>query len=938
MRTRRVMRALLRCWRPLALACVVSCADTPSPSAPVPKDPDPPSLSAPNVAPTAQFAVSPRWPAVGDTVTFDARYSHDTDGQVAYYKWAFSNGITNTTGQVTREVFKTAGTYTVTLTTYDDTGDSTSTTLSLPVGPSGTPTGAVDAAQSRLVLSAGTTSGGTSVTATVTAKTAAGVVISGLPVAIAASGLRVAASPVTGTTNGSGVWTSSLSSGKAQSVVVRAVANFTALTDTVPLTITNAPVVATSGVRISQTALTALTDSALVEVTARDSAGNPVSGAAVTLTGSPSGLTITNTGTTDANGRRVMTVKATFCGIPYTLTAVAGGVTLTTQPSLQLNTAVNAYTVCAPNTWLDATDATTFTTESGSRVTQWRDKSGNARHANATSGSTMRPTYSATGFHGRASVLFAGGANNTTTPQHMALSSYPGASQSAMTYFIVFNMATSNFCSRLFDFGTSSATSYVYYASDCFGNRYVLGTSGSGSEVSVGAGPAIATNVGAVSTIQHASSAQLRTNGALILSVASLGLPSVIGATPPNVWFGRSQYSADGYYGGYIGEFLAFPRTLSAAEYTAVEKALMLKWGLGTMTIVQGNSQSATAGTAPSVDPQVRITDAAGTGLAGATVTWQVTSGGGRVNGGTTLTATTDATGYVSVPNGTWKLDYGTNTLTLWYSSTAGQGQSVVFTGTGTLPTNLVMQYDANNTSSLYRASNCTGTLAAVGDSVGCWKDLTTNARHVTQGTAANRPTVTTFGSTGRAALQFVKTRENYLESTATGIDALANGPRTIVAVAKGNTSEDNVTNNGGGILLFPGFHSGLHFFNYPTMTTVVGEQWRSTSTLLWSDVTYTPNTAMVASQVVSTTGGSLSNTVTINGTTSQTTSTSGLTSPSYPNLMRVGQGNATPTTDYRWRLDGQIAEILVFSRALTNAERLQAERYLGWKWGVTVP
>jgi hypothetical protein len=56
--------------------------------------------------------------------------------------------------------------------------------------------------------------------------------------------------------------------------------------------------------------------------------------------------------------------------------------------------------------WLDAADASTVTTVSGA-VSQWNDKSGNARHATqSTAGS--RPAYSSTGFSTRPGITFDG--------------------------------------------------------------------------------------------------------------------------------------------------------------------------------------------------------------------------------------------------------------------------------------------------------------------------------------------------------------------------------------------------------------------------------------------------------------------------------------------------------------------------------------------------
>ena len=65
--------------------------------------------------------------------------------------------------------------------------------------------------------------------------------------------------------------------------------------------------------------------------------------------------------------------------------------------------------------WLDSADGSTVlegvadTAEDGDLITQWSDKSGNARHATASG--TSRPTYRATGQNGRGSIEFNGTSN-----------------------------------------------------------------------------------------------------------------------------------------------------------------------------------------------------------------------------------------------------------------------------------------------------------------------------------------------------------------------------------------------------------------------------------------------------------------------------------------------------------------------------------------------
>jgi len=94
-----------------------------------------------------------------------------------------------------------------------------------------------------------------------------------------------------------------------------------------------------------------------------------------------------------------------------------------------------------------------------------------------------------------------------------------------------------------------------------------------------------------------------------------------------------------------------------------------------TLEIVAGDGQTATAGSAVPVAPQVRVLDAAGLPIPGATVTFQVTGGGGVVAGGTPVT---DTLGLAAVASWTLGTAAGVNTL----EATVGD-LSVAFTATG---------------------------------------------------------------------------------------------------------------------------------------------------------------------------------------------------------------------------------------------------------------
>jgi PKD repeat protein/RNA polymerase subunit RPABC4/transcription elongation factor Spt4 len=77
-------------------------------------------ISQPDGAPEASFTISPESPEVGETVTFDATESIDSDGEIVTYSWDF-DGNTGT-GNITTFSYASVGTYTVTLTVEDNDG------------------------------------------------------------------------------------------------------------------------------------------------------------------------------------------------------------------------------------------------------------------------------------------------------------------------------------------------------------------------------------------------------------------------------------------------------------------------------------------------------------------------------------------------------------------------------------------------------------------------------------------------------------------------------------------------------------------------------------------------------------------------------------------------------------------------------------------------
>jgi PKD repeat protein len=82
--------------------------------------------------PTATFTVDPQNPVVGETITFDATASVDSDGKIVKWVWDFGDENTGT-GETFTHSYASAEDYTVRLTVVDDHGISSSNTTTITV-------------------------------------------------------------------------------------------------------------------------------------------------------------------------------------------------------------------------------------------------------------------------------------------------------------------------------------------------------------------------------------------------------------------------------------------------------------------------------------------------------------------------------------------------------------------------------------------------------------------------------------------------------------------------------------------------------------------------------------------------------------------------------------------------------------------------------------
>lgn len=231
-------------------------------------------------------------------------------------------------------------------------------------------------------------------------------------------------------------------------------------------------------------------------------------------------------------------------------------------------------------------------------------------------------------------------------------------------------------------------------------------------------------------------------------------------------------------------------------------------------------------------------------------------------------------------------------------------------------------------------------TTATDGQTVQQWNDQSCNGYHATQLDASKRPTLQQYAFNGKPALWFDGTNGNYwLENTLNSPVAVTGSARTYFVVAKASCSATGtyypgghlftnrlsscastlefVQNGSAGI-----FHGGNLCSNHPQATSV--------------NFTDGQNQAFVGSWRTDGTGTNLD--FWFNGTAATTANANFIDDNGSAGYCigdrRDGFQFDVPGGRYDWQ--GHIAEIIVYDRALTNAERESVESYLQGKYQVT--
>jgi hypothetical protein len=225
--------------------------------------------------------------------------------------------------------------------------------------------------------------------------------------------------------------------------------------------------------------------------------------------------------------------------------------------------------------WLDAADASTVTTVSGA-VSQWNDKSGNARNA-AQSISGSRPTYTSNALNGLPVLTLDGTDDYMVVPHNNALNVQIASS----TVIVVYKKSAG---SRLMQKRIGTGTdSYAWFYSDVsllsvaggFTTSYATNQNSWLIESSTWNG----------STIKHwRNGSKLTptnvTNGTIVNNEIDPSLTPA--ANTDDLWIGRRDYGfSSGIITGQIAAIILCSTALSDVNRQKAEGYLAHKWGLG---------------------------------------------------------------------------------------------------------------------------------------------------------------------------------------------------------------------------------------------------------------------------------------------------------------------------------------------------------------------
>jgi hypothetical protein len=209
--------------------------------------------------------------------------------------------------------------------------------------------------------------------------------------------------------------------------------------------------------------------------------------------------------------------------------------------------------------------------------------------------------------------------------------------------------------------------------------------------------------------------------------------------------------------------------------------------------------------------------------------------------------------------------------------------------------------------------------LSDTGSDPAIWPDISGNGRNATQGTAGNQPAIISGGLNGRQVRRFNGSTSR-LE-----IGQFLSGAATAFYVCKRVTDPAVSVGTTGPVLGDWGTAAGSFGNHFPWTDGVIYDHFGTAARKTCGNPTVSLTSWRLISQLTAASDWRFY----IDGSLFFSTDANNVAWRAGP---KIGV-----SYNYSYYYYGDIAEILIFPTALSPADRLAVERYLGAKWGITV-
>ncbi len=557
-------------------------------------------------------------------------------------------------------------------------------------------------------------------------------------------------------------------------------------------------------------------------------------------------------------------------------------------------------------------------TLNGSTVSQWADQSGNGNHATQPTASAQ-PTLASGAINGLPAVSF-----NGTQDMQFPL---PVDGLSGMTIFLV-NANGASFTGG----GAHVYNSPIFWnATADWGTVYLspfeqsvawgFGTGQANNDPIYTRPASIGTAFTLTDVVKNGATENLYVAGTLVATAT--GKLAAIADTQPTGNLGVGYLNT--HWNGQIAEVIVYTVALTDAQRQQVEQYLTTKYFTAGSSAPMVVTESPSAG-ATSVLTSTTVTAAFSTAMTASTIT--------------TSTFTLTPSGGSAVA-ATVSYNSTTNVATLTPSAVLASGTTytaMVVGGSGGVKSSSGAAMAANfawtfTTAAAGSTSIPTAGLAVWfkadagitlnGSTVSQWADQSGNARNATQPTVAAQPELVSGAINGLPAVNFNGSDRMQFPLAVNGLTAM-----TIFLV-----NANGVSYTGG----------GAHLYNSPLFwdaTANWGAVYLSPfeQSVVWAFGTGQVNNAPIYTRPASIGTAFTMTDVVKNGTTENLYVGGTLVSTQTGKLAAIA--NTQPTgnlgvgfLDTRW--NGQIAEVIVYTVALTDAQRQQVEQYLKTRYGL---